>query len=59
MNDINAVLVGRILKMYDEYPDYTEKQMKDLFFRTYGNQYSEEEYEKADEYILDVFSKDI
>mgnify|MGYP007115462739 CR=1 FL=1 len=56
---IDRNLVGKILKIYDDHPDCTARQMKDLFFETYGSQYSEKEYEKADKYILDMYSKDI
>ena len=56
---IDPILCARYCKLLDEHPDYTDKQLKTLFFETYGDQYTEEDYKRVDQYILDAYSKDI
>lgn len=56
---IDPILRARYCKLLDEHPDYTGKQMKTLFFETYGDTYTEEDYERVRAYILDAYSKDI
>ena len=58
-NKIDYILRDRYCKLLGEHPEYTGKQLKILFFELYGNQYSEEDYERVREYILDAYSKDI
>lgn len=56
---IDPILRARYCKLLDEYSEYTGKQLKILFFKTYGDQYTEEDYERVRAYILDAYSKDI
>ena len=58
-NKIDYILKDRYCKLLAEYPDYTGKQLKMMFFELYGDKYTEEDYERVREYILDAYSKDI
>lgn len=56
--NVDAILLGRLCKIYKEHPDYNGKQMRDFFFSLYKDEYTIEEYERADNYIIDAYSKD-
>lgn len=58
-NKIDYILRDRYCKLLGEYPDYTGKQLKMMFFELYGDEYTEEDYERVRAYILDAYSKDI
>lgn len=58
-NKIDYILRDRYCKLLNDYPDYTGKQLKMMFFELYGDKYTEEDYERVREYILDAYSKDI
>ena len=58
-NKIDYILRDRYCKLLNDYPDYTGKQLKILFFKLYGDAYTEEDYERVRSYILDAYSKDI